>query len=79
MAPLQCSAELGFGFAQALMAGRTEGEESFKFAQLAAAQGERDGFYELGRCFCFGEGCEKDLDKAKENCLLVSALVSSGD
>jgi hypothetical protein len=40
---LRRSAELGFAFAQAWLAGQTEGEEKFKFAQLAAAQGERDG------------------------------------
>jgi TPR repeat protein len=71
---LHRSAELGFAFAQALMAGETEGEERFKFAQLSAAQGERDGLLQLGCCFRDGEGCEKDLDKAKENFLLASKL-----
>jgi hypothetical protein len=74
MSPLRRSAELGFAFAQAWMAKRTRGEERFKFAQLAAAQGERDGFYWLGVCFREVEGCEKDLDKAKENWLLASKL-----
>jgi hypothetical protein len=74
LAPLRRSAELGFAFAQAWMAKRTRGEERFKFAQLAAAQGERDGFYWLGSCFHDGEGCEKDLDKAKENLLRASEL-----
>jgi hypothetical protein len=68
------SAELGFAFAQAFLAGRTQGEEKFKFAQLAAAQGERDGLYVLGWCFRDGIGCEEDLGKAKENFLLASAL-----
>jgi hypothetical protein len=71
---LRCSSELGFAFAQAWMAGRTRGEEKFKFAQLAAAQGERDGLYVLGCCFRDGEGCEKDLDKAKENFLCAIEL-----
>jgi len=71
---LRRSAELGFAFAQAYLAGRTRGEEKFKFAHRAAAQGERDGFYWLARCFCDGEGCEKDLDKAKENFLVASEL-----
>jgi TPR repeat protein len=71
---LHRSAELGFAFAQALMGSETAGEERFKFAQLAAAQGERDGFGVLGRCFRVGEGCEKDLDKAKENFLRASEL-----
>jgi TPR repeat protein len=72
--PLRRSAELGFAFALALMAEQTPGNEKFKFAQLAAAQGERDGFYWLGWCFRDGEGCKKDLDKAKENFLLASEL-----
>jgi TPR repeat protein len=53
---------------------RTEGDEKFKFAQLAAAQGERDGFYWLGWCFRDGTVCKKDLDKAKESFLLASEL-----
>jgi hypothetical protein len=74
LASLRRSAELGFAFAQGLMYVETEGDEKFKFAQLAAAQGERDGFFELGLCFYDGEGCEKDLDKAKENFLCSSEL-----
>jgi TPR repeat protein len=71
---LRRSAEHGFAFAQALMADRTRGEERFKFAELAAAAGERAGCYELGWCFCSGIGCEKNLDKAKENFLRASEL-----
>jgi hypothetical protein len=74
LAPLRRSAELGFAFAQALLARETRGEERFKFAQLAAAQGERDGFFFLGVCFRDAEGCVEDLDKAKENFLLASEL-----
>jgi TPR repeat protein len=74
LASLRRSAELGFAFAQAWMAGRTEGEERFKLAQLAAAQGERDGFFRLGVCFREGKGCKKDYVKAKENFLLASEL-----
>jgi len=69
---LRRSAELGFAFGQALMARETRVEERFKFAQQAAAQGERDGYFWLGRCFFVGEGCEKDLDKAKESLSLAS-------
>lgn len=71
---LRRSAELGFAFAQALMVEYTDDEDTFKFAQLAATQGERDGFFWLGRCFREGDGCGKDLDKAKKNCLLASEL-----
>jgi hypothetical protein len=73
LAPLRRSAKLGFAF-EALMAWQTEWNEKFKFAQLAAAQGERDGFYWLGDCFRDGEGSEKDLNKAKANYLLASDL-----
>jgi hypothetical protein len=76
LTPLRRSAELGFGFAQAWMAGATRGPERFKFAQLAAAQREYDGFYWLGWCFSGGHGCEKDLGKAKENVLLACELGS---
>jgi TPR repeat protein len=48
--------------------------ECFKFAQLSAAQRERDGLFWLGWCFRDGEGCVEDLDKAKENFLLASEL-----
>jgi hypothetical protein len=72
--PLRHSAELGFVFAQAWMARATQGKEKFKFAQPAAAQGEREGHVMLGCCFRDGHGCEKDLDKAKENFLLASEL-----
>jgi|JI10StandDraft_1071094.scaffolds.fasta_scaffold305203_1 hypothetical protein len=73
--PLRRSAELGFAFAEALMVGETSsGEDAFQFAQLAAAQGEREGFFQLGWCLQNGEGCEEDLDKARENFLLASEL-----
>jgi TPR repeat protein len=71
---LRRSAELGYAFAQALVAWKTIGDEKFKFAQLAASQGERDSLFWLGRCFRDGNGCEKDLVKAKENYLLGSDL-----
>jgi hypothetical protein len=45
LASLRRSAELGFALAQAWMALEVQGEEMFKFTQLAAAQGERDGSF----------------------------------
>jgi hypothetical protein len=51
LTPLRRSAELGFAFAQAWLARKTEGEERFKLAQLAAAQGEHEGFFRLGCVF----------------------------
>jgi hypothetical protein len=74
LTPLRRSAELGFAFAQGWLARATRGKDKFKFAELAAAQGERDGFFLLGWCFRHGEGCEMDSDKAKENFLLASKL-----
>jgi hypothetical protein len=71
---LRDSAKLGFAFSHALMADFTGWEETFQFAQLAVAQGERDGYYNLGCCFRDGEGCERDLDKAKEAFLVSSKL-----
>ncbi len=47
-------------------------EEAFRLAQLAAAQRERAGFFELGHCFRFG--CEKDLNLAKQNYLNAAEL-----
>jgi hypothetical protein len=73
--PLRRSAELGFAFAQAFLAYEMDdAEEDFKFAQLSAAQGERDGLHVLGWCYSRGGGCEEDLDKAKENFLRGSEL-----
>jgi TPR repeat protein len=43
-------------------------------AQQSAAQGERDAYAHLGCCARYGWGCEKNLDKAKENFLLASEL-----
>jgi TPR repeat protein len=68
------AAELGFSFAQAWLARVSRGDEKRRFAQLAAAQGERYGLYLLGCCFRDGHGGELDLDKAKENFLLASEL-----
>jgi hypothetical protein len=69
---LQRCADAGFAFAQACMASRCESVTRLKYAQLAASQGDRDGFYWLGRCFRFGFGCEIDLKRARENYLRAS-------
>jgi hypothetical protein len=70
LAPLRRSAELGFAFALAMLARSTFGDEKIANAQLAAAQGERDGFEVLGLCFLGGN----DLGRAKENFLQASKL-----
>jgi len=71
---LRRSAEMGFAFAQACMCYETEGLERFNLASRAAAQAERDGFYWLGVCYDDGDGCEKDLKKAKENFLVAAKM-----
>lgn len=69
------SAELGFAFAEAILAEHVRtGEECFYFAQKAAAQGERNGFHMLGRCLQNGSGCEKDLMTARENFFFAAEL-----
>jgi hypothetical protein len=69
---LRRSAGMGFAFAEALLAGKTSGDEKLNFALLSAGHGERDGFHELGWCYLDGEGCRKDVEMAKENFLLAS-------
>jgi len=71
---LRRSAEMGFAYAQAWMFNYTEGLERFTFASRATAQGERDGFFYLELCYENADGCEKDLEKAKENYLLAAKM-----
>ncbi len=69
--------EMGNAFACSTLCVEVWGEnneEAFRLAQVAAAQHERDGFFMLGRCFCDGIGCEKDLNLAKENYLIAAEL-----
>jgi hypothetical protein len=61
------AADLGDAFAQAWMARQTDGKDRFRWAQKSAAQGERDGFYFFGHCYRVGSGCEKSVERAKEN------------
>ncbi len=74
LALLRRSAEMGNAFACSRLCFRVLYSKAFRLAQLAAAQHERDGFYSLGRCFCLGIGCEKDLNLAKENYLIAAEL-----
>jgi TPR repeat protein len=73
---LRQSANLGHPLAQARRAGRSGGEEMFRFAKFAASQRERDGFYHLAWCYEYGGGCEKDLEKAREFHLISAHLGS---
>lgn len=71
---LQRSADGGFGFAQACIAERKRGEDSFHYALLAAFDRERDGFFWLGECFRNGFGCEKDAVLSRENFMNAAVL-----
>jgi hypothetical protein len=72
---LRQSAEKGYAFAQAWMAEVvSSGLERFRFANLAALQGERYGSFCLGGCFHFGDGCEKNLLEEKKNFLIGRCL-----
>jgi hypothetical protein len=79
---LRLAAELGDAFAQAMMSAQTHGEASFRWAEKSAAQGERDGFFWLGRFYKDGLACEQNTEKAQENCWMaaqhgdVGAMVS---
>ncbi len=72
------ASEMGYAFACSMLCAvqvlYENDEESFRLAQLAASQHERDGFWLLGRCFRDGIGCEKDLNLAKENILITAEL-----
>lgn len=65
------SAELGFAYAQGLLAGQLAGRERFKFAKKAAEQGHRSGFIWLAVHY---RDAACDLDMAKKYFLLASEL-----
>ncbi len=73
---LHQAANLGNAFAQSKMgwAAGNRVEDCIYWAQKSAAQGERDGFYALGHCYQHGHGCDKNIDKAKENFLIAVNL-----
>lgn len=74
---LRRAAEMGNAFACSTLCREVKkenGEEAFRLAQLAAAQRERDGFFELGSCFYRGVGCDRNLNMAKENLLVAAEL-----
>ncbi len=71
---LRGSAQLGCAFAQSALAYETTFNESFRWAQESALQGERNGFFMLGRCYSCPEWCEKDLKRARESYLAAAEL-----
>jgi TPR repeat protein len=67
------AADLGAACAQAGMSeSKVSFEGKFLWGEESAAQGERDGFNRLGRCYRYGWGCLKDVERAKE-CFLISS------
>lgn len=79
---LQQSADLGYSFAQAILAKKMYPKSCRPLAQKSADQGERDGFFMMGRYFC---EVEQNKRKGKENYLiaaelgLVGAMISFGN
>ncbi len=75
---LRRAAELGNALACSWMpivcAANGNWQEIFRWAQLAAAQHERDGFYWTAYCLRGGISCEKNLSLANENTLLAAEL-----
>jgi TPR repeat protein len=68
------TAVLGDAFAQAWMADGTTGQDCFRWAEQSVAQGERDGFYQLGHCYGYGIGCVADAERAQANFTLAAEL-----
>ncbi len=75
---LRRSAELGNAFAQAWLSSWCAGRVKFELAEKSATQGERDGYFWLGRCYERSLGCEGDLVKAKE-CYFMAATLGHVD
>ncbi len=71
------AAEMGLAFACSTLCDhrwRTNKAHTFRLAQQAARQKERDGLYWLGRCLRFGVGCEKDMSLGMENYKVAAEL-----
>jgi hypothetical protein len=71
---LRRAADLGDAFAQAEIAVHTGDEESFRWAEKSAAQGERNGFFQHGYCYRDGIGCKQDPERANGNFLVAAEL-----
>ncbi len=63
---LRRAAELNDGFAQSKLAWMSSSDkERSHWANLSVSNGERDGFFVLGRCVHKGKGIEFDRDRAR--------------
>jgi hypothetical protein len=58
------SAERGYAPAQAKMSAMTSGDESYEWAERAAASGDGEGLFRLGQSCHYGRGCCVDTDRA---------------
>jgi hypothetical protein len=74
MEMLERAARLGNPLAQAAIAKKSDVQSKWNWAEKAARQGEREGFFELGTCYMYGYGCTKDETKAKELYLRAAKL-----
>ncbi len=74
MEMLERAARLGNPLAQATIAKKGDVQSKWSWAEKAARQGEREGFFELGTCYMYGYGCTKDETKAKELYLRAAKL-----
>ena len=74
---LRRASEMGNAFACSTLCLQIRGEnnkEAFRLARLAAAQHERDGFFQTAYNFHYSIGCEEDSNSARENFLVAAEL-----
>jgi hypothetical protein len=58
---LERAAEMGYAPAQSLLSHEVSNARSFRLAQLAQAQGDRLGTFQLGHCLLCARGCPQDM------------------
>jgi hypothetical protein len=64
------AAEMGYALAQGRMSSREQGPRNYRavlsWAQKASLQMDRFGIYQLGICYKYGYGCQRDQGRALE-------------
>lgn len=75
------AAEMGYAFAQSCLCSlfkltdvSSMQKKKYNTANAVVKQRERDGYFELGRCYCFAIGCVKSKKKAFKNFLIAAKL-----
>jgi hypothetical protein len=64
---LVAAAERGYARAQAELSKQCEEyEDTFKWAEKAGLQFDREGLYKLGDCYYYGRGCARDKERGIE-------------